>query len=102
MRNGLYKIENTSEKVADMTIDLERATEIVFKYTEECDKFLAVITNQTIIADQQKQEVDEKSIKIKEEEVECQELYSLAKTDLEKALPALDEAMQVINCLDSR
>lgn len=96
MRNGLYKIENTSEKVADMTIDLERATEIVFKYTEECDKFLAVITNQTIIADQQKQEVDEKSIKIKEEEVECQELYSLAKTDLEKALPALDEAMQVI------
>lgn len=78
-----------------MTIDLERATEIVFKYTEECDKFLAVITNQTTIADQQKREVDEKSIKIKEEEVECQELYSLAKTDLEAALPALEEAMQV-------
>lgn len=95
LRNGLFKIEDTSEKVADMTIDLERATVIVLKYTEECDTFLGVIRNQTAIADQQKTEVDEKSIKIKDEEVECQKLYSLAKTDLEAALPALEEAMDV-------
>lgn len=78
-----------------MTVELEKATETVTRYTEECDKFLHVIADQTAIADRQKTEVDEKSIKIKIEEVECQELYSLAKADLEKAMPALEEAMEV-------
>jgi len=95
LRNGLFKIEDTSEKVAGMTVDLEKATEKVKKYTEECDKFLRVILDQTSIADQQKKEVDESSIKIKEEEIVCQKLYSLAVADLEKAMPALEEAMEV-------
>lgn len=80
-----------------MTVELEKATDTVSKYTEECNKFLRVIANQTTIADRQKTEVDEKSIKIKIEEAKCQELYSLAKADLEKAMPALEEAMEVKN-----
>lgn len=95
LRNGLFKIDETSEKVAGMTIDLEKATKIVQAYTAECDQFLEVIVEQTSIADQQKSEVDKKSIKIKEEEIVCQQLYSLAMVDLEKALPALEEAMEV-------
>jgi len=97
LRNGLFKIDDTSEKVAGMTVDLEKATKIVQAYTVECDQFLEVILKQTSIADQQKIEVDAKSIKIKEEEIVCQELYRLAMIDLEKALPALEEAMEVNN-----
>lgn len=97
LRNGLFKIDDTSEKVAGMTVDLEKATKIVQAYTLECDQFLEIILKQTSIADQQKTEVDEKSIKIKEEEIVCQELYRLAMIDLEKALPALEEAMEVNN-----
>lgn len=80
-----------------MTVDLEKATEKVRKYAEECDRFLRVIADQTSIADQQKKEVDEKSVRIKEEEIVCQKLYSFAIADLEKAMPALEEAMEVIN-----
>lgn len=95
LRNGLFKVDETSDKVAGMTVDLERATETVLKYTEECDKFLLVISDQTSVADKQKKEVDEKSIKIREEEAISQKLYSLAAADFEKALPALKEALEV-------
>lgn len=95
LSNGLFKVDETSDKVAGMTVDLEKATETVSKYAEECDKFLLVILDQTSIADKQKKEIDEKSIKIKEEEVESQKLYGLAATDLEKAMPALKEALEV-------
>jgi len=95
LKNGLFKMNDTSEKVAGMTVELERATGTVSKYTEECDKFLLVILNNTSIADQQKIEVDETSKRIEEEKIVCQTLYSLAVTDLEKAMPALNEAMEV-------
>lgn len=95
LRNGLFKIDDTSEKVGRMTVDLERATASVARYTEECDAFLREILEQTANADQQKIEVDFKSIKIKEEEIECQKLYSAAVADLDKAMPALNEAMEV-------
>jgi dynein heavy chain len=96
LRNGLFKIDSTSKKVAGMTIELEKATETVTKYTTECDEFLDIITEQTSIADKKKKEVDEQSITIKHEEIESQELYSIAIADLEKAMPALEEAMEVI------
>lgn len=95
LKNGLFKMNDTSEKVAGMTLELEKATATVSKYTEECDKFLLVILNNTSIADQQKIEVDETSKRIKEEEIVSQTLYSLAVADLEKAMPALNEAMEV-------
>ncbi|XP_025195967.1 dynein heavy chain 2, axonemal [Melanaphis sacchari] len=102
LRNGLFKIDDTSEKVAGMTVDLEKATKVVLAYTMECDEFLSFILKQTAKADQQKTEVDEKSIKIKEEEIVCQELYRLAMIDLEKALPALEEAMEALNALNKK
>lgn len=95
LRNGLFKIDSTSKKVAGMTTELEKATETVTKYTEECDEFLHILTDQTTIADKKKKEVDEQSITIKHEEIKSQELYSLAVADLEKAMPALEEAMEV-------
>lgn len=95
LRNGLYKIDDTSKKVAGMTVELEKATETVTKYTEECDQFLEIIIDQTKKADKKKKEVDEQSITIKHEERLSQELYSLAITDLEKAMPALEEATEV-------
>lgn len=95
LRNGIFKIDETSDKVANMTIELEKATETVLKYTEDCDLFLLVILDQTSVADKQKKEIDEKSIIIKEEEAISQMLYSLAAADLEKAMPALMEALEV-------
>jgi len=95
LKNGLFKMDDTSDKVAGMTVELEKATQTVSRYAEECDKFLVVILNDTAVADQQKIEVDETSKRIKDEEVICQTLYSLAVADLENAMPALNEAIEV-------
>lgn len=95
LRSGLFKIDHTSKKVSVMTLDLESATAIVTRYTKECDEFLREIQDQTDVADKQKTEVDEKSIKIKQEEIASRKAYNLAMTDLEKTMPALDEAMEV-------
>lgn len=100
LRNGLFKIDDTNKKVAGMTIDLEKATETVTRYAAECDEFLKIITEQTVKADQKKNEVDEQSITIKKEEIISQELYILTINDLQKAMPALEEAMEVTIMFD--
>lgn len=79
-----------------MKEELGKATKQVNMYTRECDKFLEIIYKRSLEADKQKEEVAEKSIKIKEEEVVCQELYDAAMEDLKSAMPALEEAMDVI------
>ncbi|XP_050431508.1 dynein axonemal heavy chain 2 [Adelges cooleyi] len=102
LRNGLYKIDDTSNKVAGMTEELGKATKLVNQYAKECDKFLVIIYNQTLEADKQKAEVAEQSIKIKEDEIICQGLYDQALADLKLAMPALEEAMDALNSLNKK
>ncbi|XP_050531221.1 dynein axonemal heavy chain 2 isoform X2 [Daktulosphaira vitifoliae] len=102
LRNGLFKIDDTSDKVADMKEELGKATKQVNLYTKECDKFLDIIYKRSLEADKQKEEVAEQSVKIKEEEVICQELYNTAMDDLKAAMPALEEAMDALNSLNKK
>ena len=44
------------------------------------------------------QTVEQKSIKIGEEEIKCQHMADLAQHDLDEAMPALEAAMKVIQC----
>lgn len=47
-------------------------------------------------------EVTKKSIKIGEEEVQCQKLADLAQADLDEAMPALEEAIHALDSLNKK
>lgn len=60
-----------------------------------CEDYLKIIAIQQNGADLQQKEVAIKKLKIGEEEVVCKRLAAVAQTDLDEAMPALEEAMRV-------
>lgn len=53
LRNGLFKISDTREKVEAMSIELEEAKKQVAEFQKQCDEYLSVIVQQKIEADKQ-------------------------------------------------
>lgn len=53
LRNGLFKINDTREKVEAMTVELEEAREELVEFQRQCDQYLAVILKQKSEADEQ-------------------------------------------------
>lgn len=97
LMNGLQKINDTSCKINDMTIELEKVTELITSNTKECEKVFLIVSNRTKEIDEQKKEIDKMSTKIKGDELKCHELYDIALTELKLTIPALEEAAHVIN-----
>lgn len=62
---------------------------------QECDDFLAKIAVQKRETDEQQKAVAATTILIREEETECLKIKDSAEADLQEAMPALEEAMQV-------
>lgn len=53
LRNGLFKISDTREKVEAMTVELEEAKKQVMTFQRECDQYLSIILKQKAEADEQ-------------------------------------------------
>lgn len=53
LRNGLFKISDTREKVEAMSVELEEAKKQVAEYQLSCDEYLSVILQQKKEADKQ-------------------------------------------------
>lgn len=53
LRNGLFKISDTREKVEAMSVELEEAKKQVAEFQIQCDEYLSVIVQQKIEADKQ-------------------------------------------------
>lgn len=68
---------------------------IVNLMNQECDEFLARIAIQKRETDEQQKSVAATTILIREEEAECLKIKDSAEADLQEAMPALQEAMQV-------
>lgn len=102
LRNGLWKIDDTREKVESMSEELAISQLKVNEFQAQCNEFLVIIRSQTEEADQQKQQVALDSAKISVEEKEIQILAHAAKIDLEKAMPALEVAMKALDALNKK
>lgn len=102
LRNGLFKIEDTRIKVEGMSEELKISQEQVIEFQAECDLFIIKIQKETAEADIAKQDVADQSIKIAIEEAEIKVLAAAANKDLEKAMPALDAAMQALDALNKK
>ncbi|KAM4844901.1 dynein axonemal heavy chain 2 isoform 2-T2 [Thomomys bottae] len=102
LRTGLFKIDETREKVEVMSLELEEAKKKVAEFQKQCEEYLVIIVQQKREADEQQKAVTAHSEKIAVEEVKCQQLADNAQKDLEEALPALEEAMRALESLNKK
>ncbi|KAJ7313213.1 hypothetical protein JRQ81_004492 [Phrynocephalus forsythii] len=102
LRNGLFKIDETREKVEVMTVELEEARKKVAEFQKQCEEYLVIIVQQKREADEQQKTVTANSEKIAAEEIKCKALADNAQKDLEEALPALEEAMKALESLNKK
>uniref|UniRef100_A0A8P0SL08 Dynein axonemal heavy chain 2 n=1 Tax=Canis lupus familiaris TaxID=9615 RepID=A0A8P0SL08_CANLF len=102
LRTGLFKIDETREKVEVMSLELEDAKKKVAEFQKQCEEYLVIIVQQKREADEQQKAVTANSEKIAIEEVKCQTLADNAQKDLEEALPALEEAMRALESLNKK
>ncbi|XP_058531818.1 dynein axonemal heavy chain 2 isoform X3 [Ochotona princeps] len=102
LRTGLFKIDETREKVEVMSLELEDAKKKVAEFQKQCEEYLVIIVQQKREADEQQKAVTANSEKIAVEEIKCQALADNAQKDLEEALPALEEAMRALESLNKK
>ncbi|XP_078526452.1 dynein axonemal heavy chain 2 isoform X1 [Lissotriton helveticus] len=102
LRNGLFKIDDTRQKVELMSLKLEEAKKKVADFQKQCEEYLVVIVQQKREADEQQKAVTAHSEKIGLEEVKCKMLAENAQKDVEEALPALEEAMRALEALNKK
>ncbi|XP_041842513.1 dynein heavy chain 2, axonemal [Melanotaenia boesemani] len=102
LRNGLLKISNTREKVEAMSVELEDSRKQVAEFQKQCDQFLTVILQQKREAGEQQKMVTAHGEKIAVEEIECKAMAENAQRDLDKALPALEEALKALESLNKK
>nr|XP_046242172.1 dynein axonemal heavy chain 2 isoform X2 [Scatophagus argus] len=102
LRNGLFKISDTREKVEAMSIELEQAKKQVVEFQIQCDEYLSVIVEQKMEADKQQRAVSASSEKIGAEELQCKAMAEDAQRDLDEALPVLEEAMKALETLNKK
>eukprot|EP01084_Bolivina_argentea_P165608 287680_1 len=97
--NGLSKIDEAKKQVSEMTVDLESMKVIVSKKQNECEKLLVQIISQKRDADEKKIKCEIEKNKTGKEETACRTLQADAQRDLDKALPALEAAVNALNSL---
>ncbi|KAM4540607.1 dynein axonemal heavy chain 2-like [Fundulus diaphanus] len=102
LRNGLFKISDTREKVEAMSLELEEAKKQLVEFQKQCDQYLSVILKQKAEADEQQRRVGEISEKIQVEELQCKAIADNAQRELDKALPALEEALKALESLNKK
>ncbi|XP_018428368.1 PREDICTED: dynein heavy chain 2, axonemal [Nanorana parkeri] len=102
LRNGLFKIDETREKVEKMSEQLAIARSKVAEFQKQCEEYLVIIVQQRREADEQQKTVTANSEKIGAEGIKCKALADNAQKDLEEALPALEEAMKALETLNKR
>ncbi|XP_050440794.1 dynein axonemal heavy chain 2-like [Adelges cooleyi] len=102
LRNSLQKIDDTSQIVVEMTMELKRVNELAVNYTKECEALSSKMSSQTVEMDAKKKAVDNSKTKLIEEELKCQEIYDVATADLKSAMPELEDATNTVRSLSKK
>ena len=102
LKNGLQKLSDTAEQVAEMSIELEQKKKVVAKAQTDCEEMLVVIVQEKRIVDEQQKNVNAESEKIGKEEAETKIVADDAQADLDKAIPALDAAQKALEMLNKK
>ncbi|XP_008209980.1 dynein heavy chain 2, axonemal [Nasonia vitripennis] len=102
LRNGLFKLDDTREKVNEMAVELAATQQQVQRSTAECEEYLVSIVSQRRDADETQKLVTARSVRIAEESKVCKRLEEIARADLATVEPALQEAMMALDALSKK
>merc|ERR1719353_714524 len=102
LRNGLNKLDDAKVQVTAMSEDLEIKQDICIKKTKECEELLHVIVQERSKADAAQIAVEADSARIEKEAKETKIISDDATRDLEKAMPALEAALDALEKLDKK
>ncbi|CAM9362495.1 unnamed protein product [Pylaiella littoralis] len=97
--NGLLKLADTEEQVAQMQIDLEELQPKLKEATIATDALLVQIAKDTEVANEKKAVVEKEAIICNAQAEESRALKASCEADLAEALPALESAVSALKSL---
>ncbi|CAF0762898.1 unnamed protein product [Adineta steineri] len=102
LQMGIIKVAETREKVAEISIELEKKKILLVQLQRECEEFLEKIVEQKNSASERERQVQAFSIRINEEEIRCQTIATAAHEELTEAEPLLIKANLALEQLTKR
>ena len=102
LQNGQSKLVDAQIQVTKMTEDSELKKQEMSKKTKEAEELMRKVNEEQLKADAQLEVINEKKAIIAKEREESDRIFQEAEYELNKALPALESAMQALENLDNR
>lgn len=99
---GLEKLEEAQKKVEELKNEMDTKRFELSKRKKECEDMMIKITHEQKEAEKEKKKIEEKEELISKEREVTINLTKEAQIELDKAIPALEEASHNISSLDSQ
>jgi dynein heavy chain len=98
--NGLKKLDQAKQEVEDVSVVLAKKKTEVEAAQKECEELLLVIVHEKRVCEDQETQISAQAEKIKGETDTCMTIAAAAQADLEKAMPALQNALKALDALN--
>jgi len=98
--NGLKKLDQAKKEVEDVSVVLAKKKNEVEAAQKECEELLLVIVHEKRVCEDQEALISAQAEKIKGETETCMTIAAAAQADLEKAMPALQNALKALDALN--
>jgi len=98
--NGLKKLDQAKQEVEDVSVVLAKKKTEVESAQKECEELLLVIVHEKRVCEDQETHISAQAEKIKGETETCITIAAAAQADLEKAMPALQNALKALETLN--
>jgi dynein heavy chain len=102
LKNGLDKLNETNEMVANMQVELEQLQPVLVSKTADVESLMVQITKDQEVADGVRRVVSEEEAIVREKASQTQAIADEAQKDLDEALPALEAAYKALDALDKK
>ncbi|CAF0727175.1 unnamed protein product [Didymodactylos carnosus] len=102
LQAGIAKVAETREKVAEISLELEKKKILVANLQKECEAFLLKIVEQKNSASERERQVQAFGHRIADEEIRCQTTAQAAQEELSEAEPLLAKANEALQKLTKK
>ena len=100
--NGVIKLAETNEMVGKLKASLEQLMPTLEQKSKETDGLLKQVAKEQSDAKKVEEKVSAEEARVNEEAAQVAKLQAEAKRDLDKAMPALEEAIAALDSLDKK